>query len=108
MANELKADAILVFTLHGHMAHYASWMRPRSSPIYAICPNSHIAHTLVTNRGLTPYVIEFDYENPEKTIDLALGTLLKRGVVEKGHTLVIIGSISSGSTIVDAVQMRVV
>ncbi len=32
MANELKAAAILVFTRHGHMAHYASWMRPRYSP----------------------------------------------------------------------------
>ena len=29
MANELKAAAILVFTRHGSMARYASWMRPR-------------------------------------------------------------------------------
>ena len=39
MANELKAAAILRFTRHGHMARYASWMRPRYSPVYALCDN---------------------------------------------------------------------
>jgi pyruvate kinase len=28
MANELKAEAILVFTRHGSMARYAGWLRP--------------------------------------------------------------------------------
>src|SRR2546423_6979261 len=39
MANELKAAALLVFTRHGSMAQYASWMRPHYSPIYALCEN---------------------------------------------------------------------
>src|SRR3989440_2293161 len=35
MANELHADAMLVFTLRGNMARHTAWMRPRFSPIYA-------------------------------------------------------------------------
>src|SRR5882672_9938444 len=31
MANELKADAILVFTMRGNMARHTGWMRPRYS-----------------------------------------------------------------------------
>src|SRR5437899_891691 len=31
LANELKADAIVVFTIRGNMARHAAWMRPRYS-----------------------------------------------------------------------------
>ncbi len=46
MANELKAAAVLVFTRHGHMASYTAWMRPRYSPVYAICDNEKSANEL--------------------------------------------------------------
>src|SRR5256885_1238264 len=39
LANELKADAIVVFTIRGNMARHAGWMRPRHSKIYAVCEN---------------------------------------------------------------------
>jgi pyruvate kinase len=35
MANELKAEAILVFTRHGSMARYAGWLRPYTRPFTA-------------------------------------------------------------------------
>lgn len=108
MADELKADAILVFTMRGHMAAYTSWMRPRYSPIFALCPTEWIAHSLALNRGLTPYTIPFDEANPEATINHALAMLSKRGAIKTGNTIVIIGSIASGEQIIDAVQMRVI
>src|SRR2546426_7853964 len=40
MANELRAEAILVITRHGHMARHTGWMRPRYSQIYALCARS--------------------------------------------------------------------
>src|SRR4051812_33504802 len=49
MANELHADAVLVFTIHGHMARYTSWMRPRFSPIFALCPSQEVADSLAIN-----------------------------------------------------------
>jgi pyruvate kinase len=107
LADELKAEAILVFTIYGHMARYAAWQRPHVSPIYAICPSETVARSLILLRGVTPFVVDFNYSDPERTIDAALAGLQEHGVIGEGDALVIIGSISSGRTIVDAVQMRV-
>lgn len=107
MANELRAEALIVFTIHGAMARYTSWMRPRSSPIYAICENEHVAKTLSLYWGVHPLVLPFNHENPDKTVSLALEKLLEYGHVHKGNTVVIVGTVTSDTQIVDAVQMRV-
>ncbi len=108
MANELKAEAIVVFTIRGNMARYAAWMRPRYSVIYAMCENWSVANALALNWGVTPLVASFNHADPEKTIDPALQTLLAKGLLKKGNTIVVISSITVGEQIVDAVQMRVV
>ena len=108
MANELKADAIIVFTIRGNMARHTGWMRPRYSPIYAVCENWGVANALALNWGVTPVVTSFNHADPERTIEPALQTLIAKGMLHKGNTVVIISSISVGEQIVDAVQMRVV
>src|SRR5256886_1037262 len=108
MANELKADAIVVFTIRGNMARHAGWMRPRHSKIYAVCENWTVANALALNWGVTPVVAPFNHADPEKTIDPALQSLIAKGLLQKGNTVVIISSITVGEQIVDAVQMRVV
>ena len=108
MANELKAAAILCFTRHGHMAGYAAWMRPRYSPVFALCDNVKTANELTLNWGVTPFVMEFDFIDPQNTIETALKNLAEQGRLQKGETVVIIGAISVGTEIVDAVQMRTV
>jgi pyruvate kinase len=108
MANELKAAAILAFTRHGHMARYAAWMRPRYSPVYALCDNEKSANELTLSWGVTPFVTEFDFIQPQNTIENALKNLTEQGRLKKGDTIVIIGAISVGTEIVDAVQMRTV
>ncbi|MCO5051954.1 MAG: pyruvate kinase [Verrucomicrobiae bacterium] len=108
MANELRAEAILVFTRHGSMARYASWMRPRFSVIYALCAQAEVARHLSLNWGITPVVIPFDVINPQNTIEAALRHLRERDWLQTGQTAVIIGSTLSGDQIIDAVQMRVV
>ena len=108
MANELKAGAVLAFTRHGHMARYAAWMRPRYSLIYGLCDNERCAHELTLCWGVTPFVVEFDFINPQNTIEMALKNLVEQGRLQRGMTVVIIGAISVGTEIVDAVQMRVV
>ena len=108
MANELKAAAIISFTRHGHMARYAGWMRPRYSPIYAMCDNERSANELTLSWGVTPFVMEFDFIQPQNTIELGLKMLTDQGRLQKGDTVVIIGAISVGTEIVDAVQMRTV
>src|SRR5688572_12924095 len=46
MANELRADAVLVFTLRGNMARHIGWMRPRYSPVYAFCDSWVVGNAL--------------------------------------------------------------
>lgn len=108
MANELKAAAILVFTRHGHMARYAGWLRPHFSPIYAMCARNEVAGPLTLSWGVQPFVVPFDMINPENTIESAITTLQQTGHLQKGQTIVVIGSLMSGEQIVDAVQMRVI
>jgi len=108
MANELKAAAILSFTRHGHMASYAAWMRPRYSPIYAICDNEKTANELTLSWGVTPFVMEFDFIEPQNTIENSLKQLTQQGLLRPGEIVVIIGAISVGTEIVDAVQMRTI
>jgi pyruvate kinase len=108
MANELKAAAILVFTRHGGMARYASWMRPRYSPIYAMCESEKTANEMALNWGVTSFVMPFDFIDPQNTVEIALKNMVAQARLLPGTTVVIIGAISVGTEIVDAVQMRVV
>jgi pyruvate kinase len=108
MANELKAEAILVITRTGNMARYTAWWRPRYSKIYALCANEKSAGGLTLSWGVTPFVVPFDLINPENTIEAALKMMVEHGHLHKGATVVIIGSILVGDQVVDAVQMRVV
>jgi pyruvate kinase len=108
MANELKAEAILVFTRHGHVARHTAWMRPRYSKIYALSARPEVARSLTLNWGITPLVVPFDMINPENTIEDALKDLIQRNLLQKNQTVVVIGSILVGDQIVDAVQMRTV
>jgi pyruvate kinase len=106
MANELRAEAILVFTRSGNMARYAAWMRPRYSQIYALCAREDVASGLTLNWGVTPFVVPFDLINPENTVETALKTLVEQRRIHRGNNIVIIGLTMVGEQIVDAVHMR--
>jgi pyruvate kinase len=108
MADELRADAMLVFTLRGNMARHTAWMRPRYSPIYAFCEDWAVADSLSLLRGVRPKVVAFDHANPEKTIALAIQSLMESGALHSGQTVVIVSAISTGEGTADAVQMRTV
>jgi pyruvate kinase len=108
MADELKADAILVFTLTGTSARYAGWMRPRHSPVYAICDTQRVADSLALNWGVRPVLIAFDHSNREKTISHSIEHLVGQNWLRKGNTVVVISSIDVDGQTVKAVQMRVV
>ncbi|MBC8094459.1 MAG: pyruvate kinase, partial [Akkermansiaceae bacterium] len=88
MANELKAEAILVITRSGNMARYAAWLRPRQSRIYALCPNAQVAAGLTLSWGVTPFVVPFDLINPENTIEASLPMLIGQGCLHSGATVV--------------------
>jgi hypothetical protein len=54
-----------------------------------------------------PFVLDFDPRDPERTIEAGLTLLRSKRLLQKGNTVVIVSSMLSGQTTVDAVQMRV-
>ncbi len=108
LADQLKADAIVVFTIRGNMARHAASCRPRYSPIYAICEFSTMADSLSLNWGVEAFVHPFDHERPEQTVESALKWLVEQGRLRRGNTTVVISAISAGDQIIDVVEMRLV
>ena len=106
MADELKADAILVFTLNGPSARYAAWMRPGFSPVYAICDTQRVADSLTLFWGVRSVTIPYDHANREKTISHAIEKLVEQKLLAKRNTVVVISSINVDGQTVKAVQMR--
>jgi pyruvate kinase len=106
LADQLKADAILVFTIRGNMARHAASCRPRYSPTYAICEFPGVADSLSLNWGVEAFVHPFDHERPEQTVESALRWLVEQGRLRPGNNVVVISAISAGEQIVDVVEMR--
>lgn len=106
MADELKADAIVVFTVVGHLARYAAWMRPKHSPIYAICAEAEVADELTLSYGVTPVVMPFNQGDFGQNENAALKLLVDKNILPKGSTVVIITSVMVSDSLADAVQMR--
>jgi pyruvate kinase len=105
MADELKAKGILVFTRHGYMAQFTSWLRPASSPVFAFTNSVTVRNQLNLCWGVAPFVIEFS-DDPETTILRAEQLLRDRRLLTKGDQIVIISDILARDKLVNAIQMR--
>lgn len=108
LADQLKADAMLLFTNTGSMARYVSWQRPQYSPLYAVCSDRKVAASLTLNWGVRPFHMDFDDGHPETTIDRALGILIEEGKLETGNSVIIITGVKVGDQVVGAIQSRIV
>lgn len=106
LADQLKADALLVFTVRGSMARHAASFRPRYSPIIAVCEFHGVADSLALNWGVQAFVHPFDHGHPERTIESAIQALVAEGKLRSGNTVVVVSAISAGDHIIDAVEMR--
>lgn len=107
MADELKAKGILVFTRHGYMARFTSWLRPSFSPIFAFTTSPLVRNQLNLLRGVAPFVIEFS-DDPEATILRAEELLREQQLLAKGDQIVIISDILARDKLISTVQMRLV
>jgi pyruvate kinase len=106
MADSMKAEGLLIFTLHGNMARYAAWMRPHSTAIFAVVQTDELARQLMLNWGVYPVVMPFTQQDPEHKLGEAIAKLVERKHLKRGDHLVIVSSISAGDQHVDAIQMR--
>ncbi len=106
LANSIEGSKLLVFTLRGIMAHLLAHQRPEFAPIFAFTPNLHVSRTLVTARGVHPYVLAFEEGNPERSIHDALQILRQEGHIKAGDPLVILSDALYDGVNVDAILLR--
>ena len=106
LADDIKADAMLIFTKRGHMARFASWMRPRHSVVYAFTDRWPTADGLTLLRGVIPRVVAFNSQDPDRTVDAAVAQLMNDGLLRRGNTVVVVTNMASGERIVDGVKIR--
>ena len=108
LADEVRAAGILMPTVRGHAPRHAAWMRPRYSPVFAVCESWPLADSLALNFAVLPIVTKMHHDDPEKTVQGALKLLRERGQIAPGDKLVVVCGVPAGDTLLDAVQVRTV
>src|SRR6266542_3325103 len=105
LANSLEDSKLIVFTLHGRMARYASNLRPHRAPIFAFTPSEQVYRQLALYWGVYPVKIEFT-DDPNATIEAAERFLRRTKLTAPGDQLVIISDLRAGEERIDSVQLR--
>jgi pyruvate kinase len=106
LANSIPGSKLLVFTIRGVMAHLLAHQRPEFAPIFAFTPNLHVSRTLVTARGVHPFVLQFTEGQPETSIREALDLLRREKLIKLGDPLVILSDALYDGVNVDAILLR--
>src|SRR5216110_3129271 len=70
LANSLQDSKLIVFTLHGRMARYASNLRPQHALIFAFTPSEQVYRQLALYWGTFPARIDFS-GGPDRAIAAA-------------------------------------
>jgi pyruvate kinase len=104
-ADELEAEAIVVFTRLGNSASLCAALRPSQSRVFAFTPDARLARRLRLRYALEPSVLSFS-ENPKKTIRAAEKTLLERKFLSSGAKVVFITDVLDEGERIPSVQLR--
>jgi pyruvate kinase len=107
LANALQDSKLVVFTLQGRMARYASNLRPQRAPIFAFTPSEEVYRQLALYWGTFPVSIDFT-DDPHKTIAAAERFLRKNKLATPGNRMVIVSDVRMGRALIDSIQVRVV
>lgn len=105
LADNIKAQAIVVITRRGVMADHLTSFHPHYPVILAFTNMSNVRRKLMLNRGVLPFRIEFS-NDPEKTIQNAFAVIRNRQLLSADATVVVVSDILAGEDRVDAVQVR--
>jgi pyruvate kinase len=107
LANSLHDSKLVVFTLQGRMARYASNLRPQRAPIFAFTPSEEVYRQLALYWGTFPARVNFA-GGPDKAIAAAEKFLRKNKWAMPGDRMVIISDVRMGRALIDSIQLRVV
>ena len=106
LANNLRADAILVFTRRGLMALLLSRCRP-NVPIFAFTNTSNVRRRLGIFWGVHASMVKLS-KDPEVSITRAVDKLLRQGRIAAGHRVIVVSDILVDGKFVETVQVRVI
>jgi pyruvate kinase len=104
LANSLPDSKLIVFTLQGRMARYASNLRPQRAPIFAFTPSEEVYRQLALYWGTFPVRIDFT-DDPDKTIVAAEKFLRKNKLAAPGDRMVIVSDVRMGRALIDSIQL---
>jgi pyruvate kinase len=107
LANSLHDSKLVVFTLQGRMARYASNLRPQRAPIFAFTPSEEVYRQLALCWGTFPARVDFS-GGPNRAIAAAEKFLRKNKLATPGDHMVIISDVRMGRALIDSIQLRVV
>jgi pyruvate kinase len=107
LADSLQDSKLVVFTLQGRMARYASNLRPQRAPIFAFTPGEVVYRQLALYWGTFPACIDFA-GGPDRTISAAENFLRKNKWAAPGDRMVIVSDMRMGRALVNSIQLRVV
>ncbi|WP_147869902.1 pyruvate kinase [Stieleria maiorica] len=105
LAKELGRAGVVVFTRSGFLAYVLGAMRAQEVPIYAFTDIPSTFHQLMLPWGVEPFLMDFS-DDPERTIQNALGRLKERGWCSPGEWLVVITNALADDKIIDTLQLR--
>jgi len=86
--SDLKARAIVVFTLSGKTARLVSKFKP-ASPIIALCPDEKVSRRLSLLRGVIPLLIKYG-KNTDQMLARSDQVILTAGLLKRGDTVVVV------------------
>jgi len=107
LADSVQDSKLVVFTLQGRMARYASNLRPHRAPIFAFTPSEEVYRQLALYWGTFPACIDFG-GGPDRAISAAEKFLRKNKWARPGDRMVIISDVRMGRALIDSIQLRVV
>jgi pyruvate kinase len=107
LANSLQDSKLVVFTLQGRMARYASHLRPQRAPIFAFTPSEEVYRQLALCWGTFPACLDFSGD-PNKAIAAAEKFLRRNKWANAGNRLVIVSDVRMGQALIDSIQVRIV
>jgi pyruvate kinase len=107
LADSLQDSKLVVFTLQGRMARYASNLRPQRAPIFAFTPSEEVYRQLALYWGTFPVCIDFAAA-PDRTISAAEKFLRKNKWATPGDRIVIVSDVRMGRTLIDSIQLHIV
>ncbi len=107
MAADVNADAMVVFTRTGRMAHHAAWTRLLGPMIYVFTNNALLLNQLTLPWGIQPILLNFT-DDPNETVHEAGHVLLDRQLIKPGSRILFVTEATIQGKRVDTVQIETI